>query len=110
MKTIHTIIKNTIVFVVAAISALTSTSCKDNETSGGYTDPTYDEESGEWSYSHRSDDLSFTSGLKDDFDPKRYEDEEDPDVFKYQIRIVGTSMNYSDADLYLCANTSGSAL
>lgn len=40
MKTIHTIIKNTIVFVVAAISALTSTSCKDNETSGGYTDPT----------------------------------------------------------------------
>ena len=39
MKTIHTIIKNTIVFVVAAISALTSTSCKDNETSGGYTDP-----------------------------------------------------------------------
>lgn len=77
---------------------------------GGYTDPTYDEESGEWSYSHRSDDLSFTSGLKDDFDPKRYEDEEDPDVFKYQIRSDGTSMNYTDADLYLCANTSGSAL
>ena len=77
---------------------------------GGYTDPTYDEEKGEWDYEHRSDDLWFASKLKDDFDPDRYEDGDDPDIFKYRIKADKNGIDYTDAELLLCANVGSGAL
>lgn len=77
---------------------------------GGYTDPVRDAEDGEWSYSHRSDDLYFVSHLKDDFSPERFDDSGDPDVFKYQIRSDNTNLSYTNMPFALCGNISGSAM
>ncbi len=78
---------------------------------GGYYDPVYDEEDGEWDYSHRSKDLGFISGLTDDFSPERFENESYPEVFRYTVKKdYANKMKYSDFDYALCGNYSGSAL
>ena len=77
---------------------------------GGYYDPTYDEDKGEWDYKHRSDDLDFINGIKErDFAPAHYADAEDPDVFKYRIKKDSASFSVTEVPLALCANTSASA-
>ena len=77
---------------------------------GGYYDPTYDDESGEWDYKHRSDDLAFVDGIKErDFAPAHYSDPDDPDVFKYTVKKDEAAFTTANIPLALCANVSGSS-
>lgn len=61
-------------------------------------------------YDHRSDDLWFANKLKDDFSPKRYENNSDPSIFKYQIKKDSPALGFGDLSFALCGNTSGSSL
>lgn len=74
---------------------------------GGY-DSVSRTDDGKLTYTHRSDDLDFVNGLKNDFDPKRYEDPDDPSVFKYRLNKDNNNLKYTMFDYSLCANVSGS--
>ncbi len=73
---------------------------------GGYDGVKRDD--GELTYTHRSDDVTFVNGLKGDFSPERFE-EDDPSVFKYRVNKDNNNLDYRLFDYALCANVSGSA-